>query len=56
MRLRALHVGFDAGDLGFERLDPLLELVDRQGIEVLLGKRDQRVVRLAWEEFVDVHC
>ena len=55
MNLGALHVRFDAGDLGFERFDPLLQLRDRQRVEVLLGQRDQRIVGFARKEFVEVH-
>ena len=36
--LGALHVRFDPRDFGLERLDPLLELVDRQRAEVLLDR------------------
>jgi hypothetical protein len=53
--LGALHMGFDAGDLGFEGFDALLQLLDRQRVEVLLAQRDQRVVRLAREEVVQIH-
>jgi hypothetical protein len=54
--LNPLHVRFDPRDLGLECLDPVLELIDRHGIEVLLREGNQRVVRLAWEELVEVHC
>jgi putative PIG3 family NAD(P)H quinone oxidoreductase len=51
--------GFDlrAGpdDLRFQRLDPGVELVDRQRVEVLPPEQDQGIVGLAWEELVQVH-
>jgi len=53
--LGPLHVRFDAGDLGFERLDPRLQLVDRHGIEILLGEGDQGIVRLARKKIFEVH-
>jgi hypothetical protein len=53
--LGALHMGFDAGDLGSEPFDALLQLLDREGIEVLLAERDQRIIRLAWEKVVQIH-
>jgi hypothetical protein len=53
--LGALHMGFDPGDLGFEPFDALLQLLDRQRVEVLLAQRDQRVVRLAREKLVQIH-
>jgi putative PIG3 family NAD(P)H quinone oxidoreductase len=55
MTLGALHVRFDTGDLGLERFNPRLELFDGDGVQVLLCKSDERIVRLAWEEFVQVH-
>ena len=42
-------------DLGFERFYAGVELVDRQRIQILPTKQDQRIVRLAWEELVQVH-
>jgi hypothetical protein len=51
----ALDVRFDARDLGLQGGDALVKLVDRDRIEVLLGKRDQGIVGLAREEFVEVH-
>jgi hypothetical protein len=55
LRLDALHVRLDARNLGLKRFDAFLELVDRQRIKVLLAKRDQRIVRLAGEEIVQIH-
>jgi NADPH2:quinone reductase len=48
-------MSFDAGDLGSKRLDSLVQLRNRHGIEVLLGELDQRVSWLARKEFVEVH-
>jgi len=45
--LGALHMRFNARDLDFERLDALVKLLDREGIEVLSGERDERVLGLA---------
>ena len=56
MGLGALHVRFDARDLGLQQLDPLLQLVDRHRIEVLLAESDQGIVRLAREEVFQVHA
>ena len=56
MSLDALDVRLDARDLGFQRVDPLLELVDRDRIEVLAPERDQRVVGLARKEVFEVHA
>jgi len=55
MSLGSLHVRIDTFNLGLERRDPLLQLVDRQGVEILLAQRDQRIVRLTWKEIVQVH-
>ena len=55
MVLRTLHVAFDAVDFNFEGFNPRLELLDRHRVEVLLRKRDQRIVGLAREEFVQIH-
>ena len=48
-------MGFDPGDLGLQRLNPEMQLLDRDRIEVLLGERDQWIVGLAREKFVEVH-
>ena len=50
-----VHVRFDAGDLGPQDLDPLLQFLDRQRIEVLPAERDERIVGLAREEIVGIH-
>ena len=55
MVLRTLHMRLDPGDLGLERLDTSLQLLNRNGIEVLLCKSDERIVGLAWEEVVQIH-
>jgi len=34
----ALNFAFAARDLGFEQFDPLAQLVDREGIEILLAQ------------------
>src|SRR4051812_29417831 len=47
--LGALHVRLDAGDLGLQSFDPLVQLVDGHRIEVLPGESDERVVGLARE-------
>ena len=56
MSLRALHMRFDPRDLRLKRLDPLLELFDRQRIEVLPAKLGQRILRLVGEEFIKIHA
>ena len=53
--LGPLHMRFDPGDFGLQRLDPLLELVDRHGVEVLPAERDERIVGLAGEEVFQIH-
>jgi len=53
--LRLAHVVFDAGDFNLERFDAGAKLLDGQGIEVLLGECDQRIVGLAREEVVQIH-
>ena len=55
MVLRTLHMCFDAGNLGLQRFDPRFQLLDRHGVEVLLCKRDERIIGLAWEEFFQIH-
>lgn len=42
------------GDLGFQRGDPLLKLLDRQRIEILAGERLQRIIGAA-RKIVCVH-
>ena len=44
------------GDLALERGDALLELLDRQGIEILLRELHQRIAGLAREELFEVHA
>ena len=55
MVLRTFHVRLNPRDLGLERLDTSLQLLNRDGIEVLLCKSDERIVGLAWEEVVQIH-
>lgn len=55
MRLGALHMGVDSGNLGPQGLDAGLQLLDGQGVEVLPGKLHQRVAGLAREEVFQVH-
>ena len=55
MLLRVLDVGFHAGNLGMEGRDAGVKLVQRHGVEILFGKGDQRVVRLAREQIVQIH-
>ena len=52
LRDMSLH----AGDFGLQRLDTGVKLLDRHGIEILLGKLDQRVAGLAGEQIFEVHC
>jgi putative PIG3 family NAD(P)H quinone oxidoreductase len=55
MTLGTPHVRFDARDLGLKRFNPRLELLDRNGVEVLFCKGDERIVGLAREQFVQIH-
>src|SRR4051812_46826498 len=55
MGLDPVHMGFDARDFSLQKRDPLRQLVDRYRIEILLGERDQRIVRFAREEVLEVH-
>src|SRR5437868_1406496 len=55
VRLNLGDVGFDARDFRLQHLDALLELLDRDRVEVLLAQGDQRIVGLARKEFVEVH-
>ena len=52
---RALAVGFNPGDLGFQRLDPLVELVLRERVEVLACELLQGIARFRRKQVVDVH-
>lgn len=56
MILRTLRMRFYAVDLRFQRLDPLLQLLDRHGVEVLLCKGDERIVGFAREEVFQIHA
>ena len=55
MGLGALHMRFYAGDFDFERLNPLVKLIDRHRVEVLPGERDEWILGLAREEIFQVH-
>lgn len=55
MILRTFHVRFHPRDLGLECLDTSLQLLNRNGIEVLLCKGDERIVGLAREEVFQIH-
>ncbi len=48
-------VRFDPSDLHLEGRDSGLQLLDRHGVQVLLGELGQRVVGLAWEKVVQIH-
>ena len=48
-------MGLYAGNLGLERLDPRLQLVDRKGSKVLFDEQCQWVLRLAGKEVILVH-
>ncbi len=52
---RGVDLGADSRDLGFEPGDTLVQLVDRQRVEVLPRQQGERVVRLVREELVQVH-
>ena len=56
MGLRAGHVILDAQDFRLQRLDAGLQFLDRHRVEVLLGKLDQRIAGLAWEEVFQIHA
>ena len=55
MSLDAVDMRLDAGDLRLQAFDALMELVDRQWIKVLLGKRNQGIVGLAWKQLFQIH-
>lgn len=55
MILRTLHMRLDAVDLGLQRLNSRLQLLDRHGVEVLLCKGDERIVGLAREKVFQIH-
>jgi putative PIG3 family NAD(P)H quinone oxidoreductase len=53
---RGVDLGADPNDLGLERFDPCMELVDGQRIEILPAEQGKRVVGLAWKELVEIHA
>lgn len=55
MGLSAVDVSFHAGNLRLQGFDAGMQLIDRDGIEILLCKLDQGVARLARKEIVQVH-
>jgi len=46
---------FDSGDLGFQRFDAGVKFLDRERVEVLLGKLGQRIAGLGWKKIVQIH-
>ena len=52
----SIHVRLDSRDFGLQSRDPRLELLDRHRVEVLPGKLDQRIARLAGEEVFQIHA
>lgn len=52
---RGVDLRANADDLGLQRFDPGVKLVDRKRIQVLPSEQDQGIVGLAWEELVQVH-
>ncbi|CAA9490521.1 MAG: Quinone oxidoreductase [uncultured Sphingomonas sp.] len=55
MLLGALHMCLDPIDLCAKCSDAGMKLVHRHGVEILFGKRRERVVGLGWEQLVEVH-
>ena len=53
--LSTVDVRFNTRDLGLQGFDASVQLIDRDGIEILLCKLDQGVARLARKEIVQVH-
>jgi hypothetical protein len=51
----ALHSRFCSDDLGFEQLDALLQLLDRERIEVLPAQLGSQIVLATRKVFVGVH-
>jgi hypothetical protein len=51
----AVFVAFDALDFGLEIGDALVELGDRQRIEILPGEERHRIVGLARKILVGIH-
>ena len=49
------QVTLDSVNLGLQCLDPLGKLVERQGPEVLLDERHERIVRFRGKEIVEIH-
>ena len=51
----AFNPCFASSDLRFEQRDALLELLDREGVEVLLAQLDRQIVLTTRKIFVGVH-
>ena len=51
----AVLVAFDARDFGLEIGDALVELGDRQRIEILPGERGHRIIGAARKILVGIH-
>jgi len=51
----ALGMFTDALDLGFERGDARVQLLDRKGIEILAAERDEGIVGTSGQEIVCIH-
>ena len=51
----AILVAFDALDFGLEISDALVELGDRQRIEILPGERGHRIIGAARKILVGIH-
>ena len=47
--------GFRPYDLGLEPFDTIVQLLDRQRIEILFDERAQRIVRSLGEKIVSLH-
>jgi NADPH2:quinone reductase len=54
--LGAVDVSLHAGDLGFQGFDTSVKLIDRDGVQILLCKFDQRIARLARKEIFQIHA
>src|SRR3569623_1264233 len=52
----ALHLGSRPGDFRLQRRDPLLEFLDRQGVEILAHELGERVARFFRQELIQIHA
>lgn len=55
MRLGAVHMGFDAGDLLPEQSYPLLQFVDGERVQILLGQFGKEIPLSVGKQVVEVH-